>query len=475
MKRKISIILASCLLMAGILGGCGNSQNGNAAGGQETADNQAAELNQEKDEQGTETSAAETEAAMEDAGNGEEVTITLIGWEASALETEAINNGIAQFEEANPGIKVNYTTVPSGTSYSAKLLSSAASGTLPDVMFMESMSYRTFAYKDTLMDLTDKFDADFALDDFVESSQGIMDVDGKVYGVSSSSVIPIVFYNRDLFDAAGIPYPSTNPADTWTIEEFRDIAKKLTNEDTYGVYGLENAGMWPALTNANGGGYFNEDYTASAFNCAENKQVFEMIKALRVEDKSAPVASILDSVGMSDTQMLANGKIAMLLDGSWSLQELATLDFNCGMAPLPRLTDGPSVSSAQAHLYCISKTSEHPQEAWKLIQFLCSIDFQKSLVSSGLWLPNRHSLYTEEGVEGWYNEEAMGEDYRAMVGYFESAKADERPFQITSKCTDIINEEMGMFFQEDADLDTALANVEERMNEAIKEAQEELK
>lgn len=463
MKKKILAVLMSCILVTGMLAGCGSDASGTAEGGQ--ADSNAAEETQA--ENGTDGAA--------EAADGEVVTISLIGWEASALETEAINNGIAQFEEQNPNIKVNYTTVPSGSSYSAKLLSSAASGTLPDVMFMESMSYRTFAYKDTLMDLTEKFDGSFSLDDFVESSQNIMNVDGKIYGVSSSSVMPIVFYNKDLFDAAGIEYPDTNPETTWTIDEFREIAKKLTNEDTYGVYGLESSGMWPALTNANGGHYFNEDYTASAFNSEENKELFETIKAIRTEDGSAPQTSILNTVGMSDTQMLSTGKIAMLVDGSWSLQELATMDFNCGMAPLPRFTDGPSVTAAQAHLYCISKTSEHPEEAWKFIQFLCSIDFQKSLVSNGLWLPNRHSLYTEEGVESWYNEEVMGQDYREMTDYFANAKADERPFQITNKCSDAINEEMSMYFQEDADLAETLSNVEKRMNEAIAEAAETIK
>lgn len=406
----------------------------------------------------------------------EPVTISLIGWEASALETEAINNGIAQFEESHPNIKVNYTTVPSGSTYTTRLLSSAASGSLPDVMFMESMSYRTFASRDILLDLTDMFDENFSLDDFVDSSQQIMDINGKIYGVSSSSVMPLVFYNKDVFDEAGIEYPSANYEDTWTIDEFREIAKQLTSEEagTYGVYGMENSGMWPALTVANGGGYFNDDYTESTFNCEENKEVFQIIKDIRTVDGSAPEASITDSVGMSDVQMLSTGQVAMLVDGSWSLQELATLDFNVGMAPLPRFTDGPAVSAAQAHLYCISKTSEHPEEAWEFIQFLCSIDFQRSLVSSGLWLPNRNSLYTEEGVDSWYNEEIMGEDYRNMLDYFMNPIADERALQITSRCSDIITEEMSMYFQEDADLDTALNNVVERSNEAIAEAEAEL-
>ena len=68
-------------------------------------------------------------------------------------------------------------------------------------------------------------------------------------------------------------------------------------------------------------------------NSPENKEVFEIIKAIRIEDGSAPDASTLDAVGMSAKQMLQTGKVAMLMDGSWALQELAASGMNIGMAP----------------------------------------------------------------------------------------------------------------------------------------------
>ena len=112
------------------------------------------------------------------------VELTFMGWEASPLETQAVQDGIAKFEEQYPNIKVNYTPGLSGSEYNAKLLSSAAAGSLPDVMFVASESYRNMVAKGALLDITDKFNEDYPLDDFIDSSRTIMDVDGHVYGIS---------------------------------------------------------------------------------------------------------------------------------------------------------------------------------------------------------------------------------------------------------------------------------------------------
>ena len=261
------------------------------------------------------------------------VELTFMGWEASPLETQAVEDGIKAFEEQYPNIKVTYTPGLAGSEYNAKLLSSAAAKALPDVMFVAAESYRQIASKNALMELTDKFDENYPLDDFIASSRQIMEIDGHIYGISSCTVSPIVYYNKDVFDAAGIAYPSSDPAECWTMEEFREIAKQLTTEDIYGVYGLETvADTLNAQILSNGGTRYNEDYTQSTMNTPEVKEVLETIKAVRVEDGSAPDASTLDAVGMSAKQMLQTGKVAMLVDGSWSLQELAASGMNIGMS-----------------------------------------------------------------------------------------------------------------------------------------------
>lgn len=397
------------------------------------------------------------------------VQLTFMGWEASPLETQAVKDGIAAFEKENPNIKVNYTPGLAGSEYNAKLLSSAAAGSLPDVMFVSAESYRAIVSKGALWDITDQFDENYPLDDFIDSSRQIMEVDGHVYGISSCTVSPIVYYNKDVFDQKGIDYPSADPENCWTIDEFRDVAKKLTSDDIYGVYGLETvADTLNAQLLSNGGTRYNEDYTKSTMNSPENKEVFEIIKAIRTEDGSAPDASTLDAVGMSAKQMLQTGKVAMLVDGSWSLQELAASDMNIGMAPLPSY--GKVLTTGQAHLHCIAETSKHKDEAWQFLQFLSGMDYQGALVKSGLWMPNRYSMYEDDAVAQWYDEKVHGDSYKQMLTYFRDAAVDPTALQLTSQARDIIAEETDMYFKQDQDIDTTLQNMDTRIDEAIQDA-----
>ena len=397
------------------------------------------------------------------------VQLTFMGWEASPLETQAVKDGIAAFEKENPNIKVNYTPGLAGSEYNAKLLSSAAAGSLPDVMFVSAESYRAIVSKGALWDITDQFDENYPLDDFIDSSRQIMEVDGHVYGISSCTVSPIVYYNKDVFDQKGIDYPSADPENCWTIDEFRDVAKKLTSDDIYGVYGLETvADTLNAQLLSNGGTRYNEDYTKSTMNSPENKEVFEIIKAIRTEDGSAPDASTLDAVGMSAKQMLQTGKVAMLVDGSWSLQELAASDMNIGMAPLPSY--GKVLTTGQAHLHCIAETSKHKDEAWQFLQFLSGMDYQGALVKSGLWMPNRYSMYEDDAVAQWYDEKVHGDSYKQMLTYFRDAAVDPTALQLTSQARDIISEETDMYFKQDQDIDTTLQNMDTRIDEAIQDA-----
>ena len=407
-----------------------------------------------------------------DGGATGNVELTFMGWEASPLETAAVEAGIAIFEERNPGITVNYTPGLAGAEYNARLITMAASNTLPDVMFVGADTYRHFVDRDMLLDITEKFDAEFPLDDFIESSRNIMDIDGRIYGISSCTVSPIVYFNKDVFDEAGIPYPSSDPANAWTIDEFRDLARELTTDDVFGVYGMEL--HWLAINAfilSNGGERYNEDFTRSIMYSPQSMEVLQTIKDIRVVDGSAPTDTTLEAVGMNPSQMLQTGRVAMLVDGSWALQELSQTDLNFGMAPLPHF--GLVQTTGQAHLHAISANTEHPEEAWKFLQFLAGMEYQGELVRQGLWMPNRISMYEPDQVEQWYDESVHGDSIRYMLDYFKYAATDPSALQRTAQASDIVQEELEMFFLDGADLSTALQNIDRRIDEAIEEAMRE--
>ena len=139
-----------------------------------------------------------------------------------------------------------------------------------------------------------------------------------------------------------------------------------------------------------------------------------------------PSSSTLTNVGMSGAQMLQTGKIAMMADGSWALQELATLGFNVGMAVLPK-TMRRSTTHGQAHVHAAWAKTQHPEEAWKFLKFMSGDEYQTGLIKSGLWMPNKTNLYSEEGVKTWYDEKVHTPAYLDMLSYFMDALRPCRP------------------------------------------------
>lgn len=165
--------------------------------------------------------------------------------------------------------------------------------------------------------------------------------------------------------------------------------------------------------------------------------------------------------------MLQTGKVAMLVDGSWALQELASMNFPVGMAVLPKFKR--PVTQVLAHMHSAWARTKYPQEAWKLISFLSSDEYQVQNVREGLWLPDRKSLYTEEGRKKWFNEKVYGpwQEFKPMVDFF--LKAEPYPFSLITKAKvyDIWSEEIQNYFQAGKKLEQVLADLQRRGNEEL--------
>ena len=423
-----------------------------------------------ENETGPQPSAAPTSSTS--TSTGEVVTLRFMGWEVSPLETESVKKGLEMFMQQNPNIRVEYTTLPTGTEYVAKMQTMILGGEEPDVFFLQSDYYRDFVKRGYLLNLDEYIQRDFSTDDLIDSAILLSTVDGSFYGIQSCIVAPVLFYNKAIFDKANMPYPPSDPAQAWTWEEFVDVAKKLTIKngdrvEQYGVYGLEDYYQTIALIMSNGGNWFNEDYTASAANTPEVREVLQKIYDLRVVDGASPEARLLQNAGMNASQMLQTGRIAMLVTGSWALQELANMDFEVGVAVLPKFKE--AVTHGQAHLHVASKNTKHPEEAWKLIKFLSSEDYQLQNVRAGLWLPNRKSLYTEEGIQKWLTEGVHPEGFEKLIPYFLSSKVYPYAMLPSQRIQEETTAQLDAFFYGGLALDTALQNIETAVNAVLAE------
>ena len=399
---------------------------------------------------------------------GEQVTIRFMGWEASPLETESVRRGLERFMADNPAIKVEYTPVPGD--YHSKLLTMMAGNAAPDVFFLGSRSYRDFVNRGVLLDLTNFFDQEYSLNKFVPSDRQKMVVDGKIYGVSSCIVVPQLYYNKDIFDQAGLAYPPSDPDQAWTWEQFVQAAKKLTIQKggktvQYGAYGFEYMFPLVSLLFSNEARLFNDDFTECVMNNAQVREVLQSVLELRTKHGVAPEASFLEKIGMNSAQMLQTGRVAMIADGSWALQELSQMDFPVGIGVLPIFTKPATTDFA--HLHSVYKGTKHPEAAWKLVSFLSSEWYQLNLIRAGLWLPNRMSLYTEEGAKQWLNEGVHPANFEEMLTYFsEDIQAYPYIF-LTQKVEDITNDNLDYYWYDNQPLDRVLATIVEDVNKIL--------
>lgn len=398
----------------------------------------------------------------------DKVTLKFMGWEASPFETSITEQSLEQFMEENPNIKVEYT--PVAGEYPAKLLTMIAGDAAPDVFFIASDSYRSFQKRGVLLNLTEYFNKEMYIDEFIPLARDKMLIDGKIYGVSSCDVSPVLFYNKKLFDEAGLPYPPNDPEKAWTWDEFLDVCKQLTvrkNGKTvqYGVSGftIEWVSAFSAMVKSNGGQIFNEDYTELLLDSPEAKEALIEIKNLQAVYGVSPlVIANVQQGGISSTQMLQTGRLAMLVDGSWTLQQLAQMDFPVGIGVLPKFKE--PVTIGQAHLYSAWVKTKHPDEAWKLIKFVSSREYQTKLVRTGIWLPNRMDMYEEENLANWMNPDVYPDDFGNMLKYFTNYAELWVAVKVPSEAWSIINEELGNFFVTDQSIDTVISRMKKRVD-----------
>ena len=122
----------------------------------------------------------------------------------------------------------------------------------------------------------------------------------------------------------------------------------------------------------------------------------------------SPRGTAFAALGLTNTQMLENGKLAMAVDGSWALSWITKIKANLGTAVLPMLKQ--PATDMQAHIHVGFAKSKYPQQAWRWLQFLGTEYYQLTFLKIGLWLPSQTALMTPDGMKKWYTErKAPGE------------------------------------------------------------------
>lgn len=321
-------------------------------------------------------------ANSNNADNSNNNTLSVSIWDNNQLP--GLKSIMDDFTEKT-GIAVEIQVVP-WDQYWTLLEAGAQGGTLPDVFWMHSNYSQMFMRNDMLLDLTDRIAQSDVIDpeNYYQDILELYQYDGKTYAIPKDYDTIALWYNKTMFDEAGISYPD----ETWTWDTFAEAAAKLTDKDN-SQYGFAS----PASYNQDGyysmiydmGGYIvNEDKSASGWDSPETITAMNWWYDNLV-NVCMPTQQMM---GENTTDVLfSSGRSAMTFQGSWMVKALTENEYiaaNADVAVLPMADDGTRKTIYNGLGWAAAAENPNVENAWKLLEYLGSKEAQRKQAESGV-------------------------------------------------------------------------------------------
>ena len=308
------------------------------------------------------SSSAAAPASSSEAPAVEPVTVSYMNFSANGGHEEDLQAIADAFTKANPEISVKIETIPYAD-YFTKLQTAVAGGTAGDAFELNYENFVTYAANGALGELSD---VDGSL--YKTSLLDAFKRDGKQYGLPESFSNVVLFYNADLFKAAGVEPPTAN----WTWADEQAAAEKLTDK-AKGVWGdyqpVTFHEFYKAVAQA-GGSFLSEDSTKATFNSPEGIKAAKWL--VGKQGTSMPTAA--DGAGTPDfdSNLFKTGKLAMWHTGIWMFDGMAEAPFAWDIAVEPG--DATKASAMFTNSAVVNAKSANAEAAQKWITFLTSSD-----------------------------------------------------------------------------------------------------
>jgi ABC-type sugar transport system, periplasmic component len=296
----------------------------------------------------------------------EEITITF--WDGNWQE-EAWAEVEAKWNEEYPHITVEAEF--QADLANDKYMLALTNGTAPDVLSCALDWVTTFGSAGLLAPLNEFVEKDNVdTSNFVEGAIDAATIDGNLYGLPFRSETYVMFYNKDILEAAGY----TKAPETW--DEVKEIAAAVTNDDVFG-YGLCGTNysnfsfQYITMLRSSGGSILNVDGTSALANDAAVKtaQLYSDLKEF------AP-ASLLENDNIANRTLFASGKVAMYMSGIYDLEEIIKInpDLNFACAMVPTAADSERGSILGGWSVAVAGSSKEQEAAWTFVNFLTRPD-----------------------------------------------------------------------------------------------------
>jgi multiple sugar transport system substrate-binding protein len=366
---------------------------------------------------GGEAAPAATTAPAQASGTGDVVEIEWVNPYTTPSTQEAIPLMIGAFEEANPGIKVNYQNPGMGDGYTEQLLARIAGGNPPDMATLFSTPAE-FAARGSLLELDQYMQsADTAKPDaFYPAPLASCQWQGKTYGLPSSAGAGAIYLNVAKFQEKGISTDRAAFPKTW--DEARALAKEFTvvenGEIVEAGYTPFVGGSWlyPAWAAMNGGKLYDQASNTYMLDSDENVAWLDYWLRWLDEDYGGDLERLVALGNWDGTypdSQFQLGKLAMANDGSWAASD-ADIPFEWEVVRFPVGPGGSqSYTAFWPNWWAIPKGSKHPDEAFKLVEWVATRGWEiwyRYILDTPAWKEIPQTVVTAKLVENTSQERA---------------------------------------------------------------------
>lgn len=389
----------------------------------------------------------------------EKTVVRVSGWASSPAETAQLESLLYRFSVENPDILVKYEPITGD--YKQVLLTSIASGTEPDIFYVDIFWWLELATNDALLPLDDLMaSSGVSRDDFIPSLIDAFTYEGKTYGIPKDFNTLGMFYNKDLFDKAGLAYPT----DDWTWDDLREAAAALTdlsdpNRPIYGFCTPPDPGRFPVFVFQNGGMVMNSDYSDTMLDSEPAVKAAEFYTSFRAQNIGALPSDLGE--GWQGT-LFGKGQCAMVYEGGWLIpylrDQFPNTKYGVVMPPAGPGGEGNLIFTVA---WGVSANTKNPDAAWKVVNFLTSEASQKTVLESGFALPSRQSLQNSDYLKNNPNSAAI----------FNGSFFGARPFfwgAVGSDVNDQMSKALERIFKENQPVPDAMKQAADAIREALR-------
>ena len=300
--------------------------------------------------------------------------------------------------------------------------------------------------------------------------------DGNYYALPFKQEMYCVFYNKAIFDEAGVPYPEG----PWTWDEYVEIAQKLTDKKK-GVYGsFMNADLpWMYMPAQQLAVPFYKEDGSCNFDDPVFKEYAEWFKYISNDLGVQPSVAELEAENANWNYYALEGyRLAMFPQGNWftrllNSQEDYPKDWNYGVAPLPSAGEGGNNNLVSLGYVAINKNAAHPEEALTYALWIAENQwkYEGGIPAFATMSEEDQQLAFGSIAEASHGQVTVDDLYQNLINTGLGSVSSDIVGTAAAEYYNIVKEELSSYNMDLQDIDTAIANIVTRVNEAIANAE----